>query len=93
MKLLGIFLCFCASSVQVMVDVDGKGEWRACADITGLRLPIGYYFGASSATGELSGVKSQQSPGGLITCLHVNDLKLHAYQTLSKRVSKRFPLN
>uniref|UniRef100_A0A3P9LCH9 Lectin, mannose-binding 2-like b n=1 Tax=Oryzias latipes TaxID=8090 RepID=A0A3P9LCH9_ORYLA len=45
---------YSTNRLSVMVDVDGKGEWRACADITGLRLPIGYYFGASSATGELS---------------------------------------
>uniref|UniRef100_A0A3P9J3Z2 Lectin, mannose-binding 2-like b n=1 Tax=Oryzias latipes TaxID=8090 RepID=A0A3P9J3Z2_ORYLA len=45
---------YSTNRLTVMVDVDGKGEWRACADITGLRLPIGYYFGASSATGELS---------------------------------------
>ncbi|KAK5613078.1 hypothetical protein CRENBAI_001820 [Crenichthys baileyi] len=38
----------------VMVDVDGKQEWRECAFISGLRLPTGYYFGASSATGDLS---------------------------------------
>lgn len=41
---------------QVLVDVDGKQEWRECADITDLRLPTGYFFGASSATGELSGI-------------------------------------
>lgn len=41
---------------QLKVDVDGKQEWRECADITGLRLPASYYFGASSATGDLSGM-------------------------------------
>ncbi|MEQ2189496.1 hypothetical protein GOODEAATRI_025881, partial [Goodea atripinnis] len=40
--------------LTVMVDVDGKQEWRECATISGLRLPTGYYFGASSATGDLS---------------------------------------
>lgn len=48
-----LFLCS-----QLMVDVDGKQEWRECADITGLRLPTGYFLGASSATGDLSGMKS-----------------------------------
>ncbi|XP_041642407.1 lectin, mannose-binding 2-like b [Cheilinus undulatus] len=38
----------------LMVDVDGRQEWKECADITGLRLPKGYFFGASSATGDLS---------------------------------------
>lgn len=37
-----------------MVDIDGKQEWRECADITGVRLPTGYFLGASSATGDLS---------------------------------------
>ncbi|CAJ1068757.1 VIP36-like protein isoform X1 [Xyrichtys novacula] len=40
--------------LTVMVDVDGKQQWKDCADITGLRLPDGYFFGASSATGDLS---------------------------------------
>uniref|UniRef100_A0A3Q3WVN1 L-type lectin-like domain-containing protein n=1 Tax=Mola mola TaxID=94237 RepID=A0A3Q3WVN1_MOLML len=40
--------------LTLMVDVDGKQTWRECADITGLRLPSGYFFGASSATGDLS---------------------------------------
>lgn len=38
-----------------MVDTDGKMEWKNCAVISGLRLPRGYYFGASSATGDLTG--------------------------------------
>lgn len=44
------------SLLQLMVDVDGKQEWKDCADITGVRLPTGYFFGASSATGDLSGM-------------------------------------
>uniref|UniRef100_A0A3Q0RU56 Lectin, mannose-binding 2-like b n=1 Tax=Amphilophus citrinellus TaxID=61819 RepID=A0A3Q0RU56_AMPCI len=40
--------------LMLMVDVDGKQEWRECAEITGLRLPTGYFLGASSATGDLS---------------------------------------
>ncbi|XP_069022244.1 lectin, mannose-binding 2-like b isoform X2 [Embiotoca jacksoni] len=40
--------------LTMLVDVDGKQEWRDCADITGLRLPMGYFFGASSATGDLT---------------------------------------
>ncbi|XP_028990759.1 lectin, mannose-binding 2-like b isoform X2 [Betta splendens] len=42
------------SRLTLMVDVDGKQEWKQCADVTGLRLPTGYFFGASSATGDLS---------------------------------------
>lgn len=46
------------SALQLAVDVDGKQEWVDCADITGLKLPSGYFFGASSATGDLSGTDS-----------------------------------
>ncbi|XP_039624233.1 lectin, mannose-binding 2-like a isoform X2 [Polypterus senegalus] len=40
--------------LTVMIDIDGKSEWRDCLDIPGVRLPKGYYFGASSVTGDLS---------------------------------------
>lgn len=40
--------------LTLKVDVDGKQQWKDCADITGLRLPTGYFIGASSATGDLS---------------------------------------
>ncbi|XP_014833186.1 PREDICTED: VIP36-like protein [Poecilia mexicana] len=42
------------NKLTLMVDVDGKQEWRDCAEVSGLRLPTGYYLGASSATGDLS---------------------------------------
>lgn len=51
-----------------MTDLEDKNEWKNCIDITGVRLPTGYYFGASAGTGDLSGewaeqgVKSQFSP-------------------------------
>lgn len=44
-----------APHVQVMLDIDGKQEWRDCLDVAGVRLPRGYYFGTSAATGDLSG--------------------------------------
>uniref|UniRef100_A0A8C9W937 Lectin, mannose-binding 2 n=1 Tax=Scleropages formosus TaxID=113540 RepID=A0A8C9W937_SCLFO len=40
--------------LTVMVDIDDKNEWKECIDIGGVRLPIGYYFGASAATGDLA---------------------------------------
>ncbi len=43
-----------------MIDIDGQHEWRDCLDIPGVRLPLGYYFGASAITGDLSG--KQLSP-------------------------------
>lgn len=40
--------------LTVMIDIDGKNEWKDCIDFPGIRLPMGYYFGASSATGDLT---------------------------------------
>lgn len=54
-------------TLQLMVDADGKQEWKDCAVISGLRLPTGYYFGASSATGDLSGMNFKPSPAGGLT--------------------------
>ncbi|XP_054466133.1 lectin, mannose-binding 2-like b [Anoplopoma fimbria] len=47
-------LRYSKTRLTLMVDVEGKQEWKDCADITGVRLPSGYYLGASSATGDLS---------------------------------------
>lgn len=46
---------------QLTVNGDGQQEWKECADIAGLRLPTGYFIGASSATGDLSGRKQHLS--------------------------------
>lgn len=48
---------------QVLIDIDGKHEWRDCIDVPGVRLPRGYYFGTSSVTGDLSGT-AWRGPGG-----------------------------
>ncbi|KAM8973935.1 VIP36-like protein isoform 2-T2 [Pelodytes ibericus] len=40
--------------LTIMIDVDGKHEWKDCLDVPGVRLPRGYYFGASAVTGDLS---------------------------------------
>ncbi|NXP43498.1 LMA2L protein, partial [Heliornis fulica] len=40
--------------LTVLIDIDGKHEWRDCIDVPGVRLPRGYYFGTSSVTGDLS---------------------------------------
>ncbi|KAM4616752.1 lectin, mannose-binding 2-like b [Polymixia lowei] len=49
-----VLMRYSKNTLTVMTDVDGKQEWKECAEITGLRLPLGYYFGASSVTGDLS---------------------------------------
>lgn len=51
---------------QVMIDIDGQHEWRDCLDLPGVRLPQGYYFGATAITGDLSG-KQMQGIGGCCT--------------------------
>lgn len=51
-----IFFSISCAAAQLMVNVDGIQEWKECADISGLHLPTGYFFGASSATGDLSGM-------------------------------------
>ncbi|XP_077992634.1 vesicular integral-membrane protein VIP36-like [Glandiceps talaboti] len=40
--------------LTVMLDIDNKNEWKECFDVTGVRLPTGYYFGASAQTGQLA---------------------------------------
>ena len=42
--------------VQVSIDIDGENKWKPCFTVDGVRLPTGYYFGASAATGDLTGV-------------------------------------
>ncbi|XP_049434777.1 VIP36-like protein isoform X1 [Epinephelus fuscoguttatus] len=49
-----LLIRYSKNRLMVMVDVDGKQEWKDCVDILGVRLPTGYFFGASSATGDLS---------------------------------------
>ncbi|XP_054630285.1 VIP36-like protein isoform X2 [Dunckerocampus dactyliophorus] len=49
-----LLIRYTKNRLTVMVDVDGKQIWKDCVDIIGLRMPIGYYLGASSATGDLA---------------------------------------
>uniref|UniRef100_UPI00358E608A vesicular integral-membrane protein VIP36-like n=1 Tax=Myxine glutinosa TaxID=7769 RepID=UPI00358E608A len=45
---------FSKRRLTVMLNADNHGEWKECADIMGVHLPTGYYFGASATTGDLS---------------------------------------
>ena len=38
------------------MDVDGKNTWKECFSVAGVKLPTGYFFGASAATGQLAGL-------------------------------------
>lgn len=40
--------------LTVSTDIDGKNTWKPCFTVDKVRLPTGYYFGASAATGDLS---------------------------------------
>ncbi|KAM3600485.1 uncharacterized protein V6R79_024216 [Siganus canaliculatus] len=49
-----LFIRYIRRRLTVMIDIDGQHEWRDCLDIPGVRLPQGYYFGATAVTGDLS---------------------------------------
>ncbi|XP_028273136.1 lectin, mannose-binding 2-like a isoform X1 [Parambassis ranga] len=49
-----LFIRYIRRRLTVMIDIDGQHEWRDCLDIPGVRLPQGYYFGATAITGDLS---------------------------------------
>lgn len=42
------------NKLTVSTDIDGKNTWKPCFSVDKVRLPTGYYFGASAATGDLS---------------------------------------
>ena len=42
------------NTLTVQMDVEGKGEWRNCFSVGGVKLPTGLHIGLSAATGELS---------------------------------------
>ncbi|CAB3369477.1 Hypothetical predicted protein [Cloeon dipterum] len=41
-------------TLTVSTDIENKAAWKECLSVKGVRLPTGYYFGASAATGDLS---------------------------------------
>nr|XP_022343342.1 vesicular integral-membrane protein VIP36-like [Crassostrea virginica] len=41
-------------TLKVSTDIDNEGKWKECFVVTGIKLPIGYYIGATAATGELA---------------------------------------
>ncbi|XP_068191076.1 lectin, mannose-binding 2-like a isoform X1 [Antennarius striatus] len=49
-----LFIRYVRRRLTVMIDIDGQHEWRDCLDIPGVKLPLGYYFGATAITGDLS---------------------------------------
>uniref|UniRef100_A0A183EEP1 L-type lectin-like domain-containing protein n=1 Tax=Gongylonema pulchrum TaxID=637853 RepID=A0A183EEP1_9BILA len=41
--------------LSIYTDILGAGKWQECMSVAGVRLPTGYYFGFTAATGDLSG--------------------------------------
>lgn len=40
--------------LTVLTDLENKHEWKVCFESPNVKLPTGYYFGASATTGDLS---------------------------------------
>lgn len=40
--------------LTVSTDIENKGTWKQCFSAAGVKLPTGYFFGASAETGDLS---------------------------------------
>lgn len=40
--------------LTVLTDIEDKHEWKVCFESPKVKLPTGYYFGASATTGDLS---------------------------------------
>ncbi|XP_062556218.1 vesicular integral-membrane protein VIP36 [Armigeres subalbatus] len=40
--------------LTVSTDLENKNTWKQCFQVTGVKLPTGYYFGMSASTGDLS---------------------------------------
>lgn len=44
------------NKLSVKLDIENKQKWSDCMEVSGVRLPTGYYFGISASTGELSDI-------------------------------------
>ncbi|RUS72148.1 hypothetical protein EGW08_020090 [Elysia chlorotica] len=42
------------NKLTVSTDIDNKSGWKECFAVEGIKLPVGYYFGVSAATGDLA---------------------------------------
>lgn len=42
------------NKLTVSTDVENEHEWKDCFKLENVKLPTGYYFGASATTGDLS---------------------------------------
>uniref|UniRef100_A0A914ZL46 L-type lectin-like domain-containing protein n=1 Tax=Parascaris univalens TaxID=6257 RepID=A0A914ZL46_PARUN len=49
-----ILVRYVGDTLSVFTDISGAGVWKECMSVNGVRLPTGYYFGMSAATGDLT---------------------------------------
>uniref|UniRef100_A0A8B9R9Q9 Lectin, mannose binding 2 like n=1 Tax=Astyanax mexicanus TaxID=7994 RepID=A0A8B9R9Q9_ASTMX len=49
-----LLIRYIRNTLTIMMDVEGKQEWKDCLEVPGVHMPQGYFFGASSVTGDLS---------------------------------------
>ncbi|XP_067656967.1 vesicular integral-membrane protein VIP36-like [Haliotis asinina] len=42
------------NELKVSTDIANKNSWAECFLVKGIRLPVGYYFGVTAATGDLA---------------------------------------
>ncbi|KDR08713.1 Vesicular integral-membrane protein VIP36 [Zootermopsis nevadensis] len=58
MDLLGQAMAqiFMEARNKLSTDIENKAAWKECLSVHGVRLPTGYYFGITAATGDLSDI-------------------------------------
>ncbi|XP_076439402.1 VIP36-like protein [Babylonia areolata] len=42
------------NTLTVLLDITNKKEWQECFSVEGVKLPAGYFFGLSAATGDVT---------------------------------------
>ena len=71
---ISLFGCY----LQVSIDIENKNEWKECFSVKGVRLPTGYYFGATATTGELAGTYKSMYHTGIRPQFHQLEKRLCA---------------
>ncbi|PAV75076.1 hypothetical protein WR25_02017 [Diploscapter pachys] len=49
-----VLIRYVGDTLSIFTDITGNSEWKLCMSVNNVQLPTGYYFGMSSATGDLS---------------------------------------
>jgi len=49
-----VLIRYVGNTLSIFTDVQDEGRWKQCMSVNGVRLPTGYFFGVTSATGDLS---------------------------------------